>query len=265
MAVENHGISLASEDNSCPVTMKCWKFDTEEAFKTYMGNRVKNRLLDIEGTTDLAAHYDSIATTGFADNRLKEIFSEKLPPEPWKIGEALAECFLEDADNVRFPWNGCRDQKVDAASLPGADLVGFKGQNENVRFLFGEVKTSDDASNRPPKVMYGRTGMTTQLENLKTSAETRRLLVKWFGFRAKNSSWESDYRTSLTAYISSDECVCLQGALVRDCEPDIKDLASRGKALSINIPANMGISLYGIYCSCGITDFPALMGGVSLS
>ncbi len=53
--------------------MKCWKFDTKEAFQKYMTDRVKNRLLDVEGTADLAAHYDSVATTGFTDNRLKQI------------------------------------------------------------------------------------------------------------------------------------------------------------------------------------------------
>jgi hypothetical protein len=244
--------------------MKCWKFDTVEACQKYMTSRVKNRLLDVEGTADLAAHYDSVATTGFTDNRLKQIFTQNLPTEPWKVGEALAECFLEDADDVRFPWNGCRDQKVDNASLPGADLIGFKNQNGKVRFLFGEVKTSNDSVNHPPNVMYGRSGMTKQLENLKISPETRSLLVRWFAFRAKNSDWESDYKTALAEYLSSDECVFLQGVLVRDCPPDIKDLKTRGQVLNNGKPAEMGISLYGIYCLNSITDFPTLMGGASL-
>ena len=196
---------------------------------------------------------------------MQNFFTQKLPTESWKIGEALAECFLEDIDDIRFPWNGCRDQKIDNASLPGADLIGFKGKNKNARFLFGEVKTSEDKANHPPNVMYGRSGMTKQLETLKTSAESRRLLVKWFACRSKNSSWESDYKIALTSYITSNECVYLQGVLIRDCEPDIKDLKSRGLALNRGKPVDMGICLYGIYCSCGITDFPALMGGVSLS
>lgn len=265
MTFSNGGISLACEDTSCSVVIQCWKFDTEEAFKKYMGSRVKNRLLDAEGTADLISHYDSIATTGFSENQLKDVFAQNLPSEPWKVGEALAECFLEDIGDISFPWNGCRDQKIDNASLPGADLVGFKGENENARFLFGEVKTSEDRANHPPNVMYGRKGMTKQLETLKTSVESRRLLVRWFAFRSKNSSWESDYNVALTAYISSDECVYLQGVLVRDCEPDIKDLESRGWALNNSKPADMGIGLYGIYCSCGIADFAALVGGVSLS
>lgn len=265
MTFPKEGISLACEDTSCSVVIRCWKFDTEEAFKQYMGGRVKNRLLDIEGTSELVAHYDSIATTGFSENQLKDVFTQKLPAETWKIGEALAECFLEDIDDIRFPWNGCRDQKINNASLPGADLVGFKGTNENVRFLLGEVKTSGDTTNRPPNVMYGRSGMTKQIENLKISTESRRLLIRWFAFRAKNSTWESDYKTALTAYIYSDECVYLQGVLVRDCEPDIKDLESRGYSLNNDKPVKMGISLYGIYCSCSIADFSALMGGVSLS
>lgn len=265
MTFSNGGISLACEDTSCSVVIQCWKFDTEEAFKKYMGSRVKSRLLDAEGTADLVSHYDSIATTGFSENQLKNVFANNLPPEPWKIGEALAECFLEDMGDISFPWNGCRDQKIDNASLPGADLVGFKGKKENSRFLFGEVKTSGDRANHPPNVMHGRSGMTQQLENLKTSVESRRLLVRWFAFRSKNSSWESDYKIALAAYISSDKCVFLQGVLVRDCAQDIKDLESRGRALNSSKPADMGIGLYGIYCSCGIADFAALVGGVSLS
>lgn len=261
MTFSKEGIRLACEDTSCSVVIRCWKFDTEEAFKKYMGGRVKNRLLDIEGTSELVAHYDSIATTGFSENQLKDVFTQKLPTEPWKIGEALAECFLEDIDDIRFPWNGCRDQKVEDASLPGADLVGFKGKDENVRFLFGEVKTSVDA-NRPPNVMYG---MTKQLEKLKTFKPSRKLLVQWLGYRAKDKTWDNDYKTAVLAYVSCEDKVYLQGVLIRDCAPDIKDLESTGYALNNGKPTDMEIGLCGIYCSCSISDFPALLEGVSLS
>jgi len=258
MDFSEKGISLAAEDSTCSVKMQCWNFDTEDSFKKYISGRVKNRLLDVEGTTDLVAHYDSIATTGFGDQQLKDIFTQTLPSEPWKVGEALAECFLEDFFEVKFPWNGCRDQKVDSASLPGADLIGLKGKNGNVKFFFGEVKTSEDQSH-PPNVMYGRSGMTMQLENLKTSVESRRLLVKWFAYRSKNSEWETEYKIALSSYISSTEKVFLQGVLVRDCQPDIKDFESRGKSLNANKPNEMEISLHGIYCACNISDFPKLL------
>ncbi|HEX7319403.1 MAG TPA: hypothetical protein VF399_03480 [bacterium] len=264
MTFSKEGISLACEDTSCSVVMQCWKFDTEEVFKKYMGSRVKNRLLDAEGTAEFVSHYDSIATTGFAENGLKDVFIRDLPKQDWRIGEALAECLLEDTGDIRFPWNGCRDQKVEDASLPGADLVGFKGKDRNVRFLFGEVKTSVDA-NKPPNVMYGRSGMTKQLEKLKTSESSRKLLVQWLGYRAKDKAWDNDYKTAVLAYVSCVDKVYLQGVLIRDCSPVIKDLESRGHSLDSGKPSDMGIGLCGIYCLCSISDFPALLGGVSLS
>lgn len=224
-----------------------------------MSSRVKNRLFDVEGQNE---QVDSIVSTGFAEQRIKDIFAQDFTPESWRVGETLAECFLEDNSDIRFPWNGVRDQKVDSASLPGADLIGFKGTDGNVRFLFGEVKTSND-TNQPPNVMYGRSGMTKQLEELKTDSKRRDSLVKWFSWRAKGSNWEVDYTTALKLYCSSDECVFLQGVLVRDTSPVINDLKSRGVSLSTGKPAQMGISLSGIYCPCSIADFPALIGGAS--
>ncbi len=257
-------VKVICEDSSCQVLMRCWEFNNEDTFKGYISGRVKNRLQDVEGAEELVSCYETVTSAGFVDDRLKDIFSQSLSLEPWRVGEALAECFLEDTSDVRFPWNGVRDQKVDSASLPGADLVGLKGNGPEVRFLFGEVKTSGD-DNHPPNVMYGRSGMTKQLENLNTKSNSRNSLVRWFAWRSKGAIWESEYRTALIVYYSSDECVCLQGVLVRDTSPDIADLRSRGVALDNKKPQDMDIELCGIYCPCDISEFPALIRGVSLS
>lgn len=258
------GFQVLQQDSSCSVTMKCWGIDSEHFFKGYMGGRVKKRLFDIQGQAEQSAYLDSIGSTGFSKDRISDIFLQTFVPEPWRVGEALAQCFLEDQEGSRFPWNGLRDQKIDNASLPGADLIGFKGQRGDVRFLFGEVKTSSD-SNHPPQVMNGRTGMIAQLEGLRDENSRRGKLVRWFYWRAKNSSWESDYNEALFAYYSSSECVYLQGALVRDTKATIDDLKSRGIRLSNGKPSEMEIFLYAVYCPCNISDFPELVGGESLS
>lgn len=253
-------IILACEDCSCSVDMRCWQFDNNDTFRTYMSKRVKDRLSDVSGSKELATYYDSIISTGFSDDILKNIFTRDQNIEPWRIGEALAECFLEDMEDISFPWNGIRDQKVEDESPPGADLVGFKGSGPEVRFLFGEVKTSSD-KNHPPNVMYGRSGMTQQLERLKTNGNRRRKLVIWFAWRAKGENWEPDYKIALKAYCTSDEYVLLQGILVRDTTPDINDLKTRGLSLKRGKPSRMNIRLYGIFCPSDIRDFSTLIGG----
>ena len=56
----------------------------------------------------------------------------------WEIGEALAECALQsDSEHdVSWPWNTVCDRRTPRASLPGADLVGFLREDEDVFLLF---------------------------------------------------------------------------------------------------------------------------------
>src|SRR5690606_14251296 len=95
----------------------------------------------------------------------------------WRIGEYLAECLLEDKYNAKFYYNSSRDSKNPNANETGADLVGLVQINEDVCFLFGEVKTSND-KRCPPNVVYGKSGMIYQLETLRDNVQKRNDLVK---------------------------------------------------------------------------------------
>jgi hypothetical protein len=128
--------------------------EAEQALRT----RVAERLRDPEGAAIIAAALEGLEEAEFDRHRLESVLTVELPDDPWRIGEALAECYLEDHNECLFPWPAQRDLRNPKASPAGADLAGFRGQGEKARFAFGEVKTSEDAS-APPNVMYGRSGM----------------------------------------------------------------------------------------------------------
>ena len=131
-----------------------------------MTGRVKARVEDDEAQSQFAAELRSMATTGMTTEFVENLFLAVPEEKSWAVGEALAECVLADDETreVCWPWNLVRDRRTPRASLPGADLVGFCKEGDDVLLLFGEVKTSSDART-PPNVMSGRGGMAWQLKD----------------------------------------------------------------------------------------------------
>ena len=112
----------------------------KDGFCEYLYSRVRARFYDIQGTESLIEEFSDIASTGFEERLLIDIFSTSPPIDDWKIGEALAECYLEDFEKVRFYYPSSRDSKNPKANLQGADLVGFVDIDEETTiFLFGEA------------------------------------------------------------------------------------------------------------------------------
>ena len=142
----------------------------KDGFDEYVSSRVRKRFCDIEGTEDIIEEFEDIHSAGFEEQLHIDIFSNSPSIEDWKIGEALAECYLEDFEKVRFHYPSSRDAKNPKVNLQGADLVGFVDIDEETTiFLFGEVKTSEDKDS-PPRVMYGRLGMVGQLRNCNSAS-----------------------------------------------------------------------------------------------
>ncbi|HII67217.1 MAG TPA: hypothetical protein HA302_04280 [Thermococcaceae archaeon] len=241
-----------------PVFIQGWIFQDSNEFKTYLTTRVYAKLCDLEGKEDVKELLQEVPSTGFLDDNLEVILTVDPEFEPWKIGEALGACFLEDHFGVYFPWNTNRDARVPRASLPGPDLVGFVKTESGCRFAFGEVKTSWD-KNVPPKVVYGRTGMTLQLEKLRDDSSIRNQLFRWLAFRARGSEWESQFKEAAGAYLNCNKDLCLYGVLVRDTPPALKDLEGRGKILASGCPPEMVIHLLGYYLVVPITKWPEII------
>lgn len=232
-----------------------------EQFQSYLRKVVKPRVDD--ANTGFEAELRSMATTGM-DTEFVENLLNALPDEkPWAIGEALAECVLADHETreICWPWNHVRDRRTPRASLPGADLVGFCKEGENVVLLFGEVKTSSDART-PPNVMNGSGGMAWQLKDEATRLDIQHALLKWLRARCDSPKYRALYQAAAQRYVQSHgKEILLVGILLRDTEANELDVAARAKSLAASLGGPTRIEVTAWYLPASIEDWPELLHG----
>lgn len=233
-----------------------------DQFKSFLTSDVPARLNDEQGSKEFEAHLRGLANTGFANDSLNEILSAEIPEErDWAIGEAMAEAYLARSHNIIWPWNMERDKRTPMASLPGADLVGFETNGHDVRLALGEVKTSAD-QNAPPGVVYGRSGMTHQIEKLACELGLLNQLLKWLLPRCKHTEHEENFNSAVILLLTSgNKDVALFGVLIRDTEPNELDLKSRGEHLAKKLQDPTTCNLLAIYLPCSIADLPMRVSG----
>ncbi len=203
-------------------------------------------VFDEAGIEGIEALLEGVADTEFAQDSLNALLTDEREPEPWRVGEALAEVYLVSQQNCFFPWPDGRDERKHGSSLPGADLVGFHRDGDTDRFAFGEVKTSGERS-YPPGAAYGRHGLKQQLEDLRGCQRIRDDLVKYLGHRAIHATWQECYRTAAAVYLRDPCDVRIFGILIRDVDPHEDDLRTRVNLLAQDCPAATTIALYAIY------------------
>ena len=233
--------------------------DDVGGFKRYMHEVVRHRITDSDSSFD--ANVRGLATTGMETQFVEHILAAVPKPEGWEVGEALAECALRDDSDrqVHWPWNTVRDRRTPRASLPGADLVGFYGEKENVVLLFGEVKTSGD-ENTPPSVMNGGSGMAWQLEQSATRFDIQLSLLKWLNARCQDPPYRNLYRLAVKRYLASEgRELLLFGMLMRDTPPNDRDLITRGNKLSKHFDHPTRIELVAWYLPVPIAQWPSLI------
>lgn len=227
-------------------------------YKQAISGPVASLVFDQRGTKRLTALLSGVSDTGFQVGGLTRVLdARRRKPEAWRVGEAYAEAYLTAHRACFFPWPDGRDERKSGSSLPGADLVGFRyDETKSAQFAFGEVKTSHE-NRYPPGSMYGRTGLRRQLGALKNRESLRDDLMLYLGHRAGRSSWESEYRTAAKRYLANSTDVSLFGVLVRDVEPDERDLSGRFRRLCQRCPTSMAIELTAIYLpASSITAMP---------
>lgn len=238
-------------------------FLDEAELKQYLPGKVKNKLLDSEGSKALLEAFNSLAKSDFRIEILRDVFKSNTKMEPWRIGEALVECYLEENKNCKFYYNYSRDSKNSQANLSGADIVGFTESNNVLIFLFGEIKTSSDVKT-PPDVVYGRSGLTKQLEKLKDDQETISDLIKWLGFKVlplkETDNFRVSYKNALKTYLDNKKKIKIIGVLVRDTPPNESDLKSRFASLTQNLSPDTHLELIGLYLPIGIGTLNELVG-----
>jgi hypothetical protein len=211
-------------------------------------NSVKEKLLDTEGTNELVGN---LKTTGFDDTYLLDIFKlDDIITEhnDWRIGEALAEYYIETNTTAKFYINELRDARNIFGNKTGADLLGFIVIAGEIIFLFGEVKTSPQPKS-PPDLLFGRHGMIDQLKELSNNKAIQRQLIRNFGFKVLNLEDTDPFRIDYIQALKNFEYekFHLFGVLVRDTIPTPKDIQARFKNLSTNIKKETNLKLIALY------------------
>lgn len=245
---------------------------SEDELETALGGPVLAILRDDAGNEVLSGLLTGVAETEFQKESVGRILSYKRIPEDWRVGEAIAESYLNVHRACIFPWPAGRDKKNPESSQPGADLVGFQHTDDTARphrFAFGEVKTSSERR-WPPQVMYGRHGMVRQIESLRDNKEVKDHLVRYLGHRILGTGWRYQYNKegasyvlvvlgdlhlvwqnqfleAASRYLADPTDVSLFGVLVRDVEPRASDLRNRAETLASDCPEQTSIELTAIY------------------
>ena len=235
-----------------PVRARGLAFDADELAAALDGP-VAAIIRDDSGVDEVEDLLLGVGATEFDPEAVKAVFCADHEPEDWRVGEALAEAFLAEHRGCMFPWPVSRDEKDPNASMPGTDLVGFRETGEEsrpTRFAFGEVKTSEQQE-YPPSLMYGRHGLKSQLEDLRDREPVRQALVIYLAHRAVGRDWGGDYRAAFGRYIQDAADVAVFGLMIRDVEPNERDLQARARNLANGLPDAMVVELYAFYLPSG--------------
>ncbi len=229
----------------------------ESSFKNCLKTSVRDTMIDREIRDARLDELSNLLDTGFSasENLLADLkaLQESEPDDSrtWRIGEAFAEVVLTEHFNCRFHWNELRDSRNPKGNKTGADLVGFIQIAESMLFLFGEVKTSSDLTNRPPQVMTNEDGVENQLKNLYFSRDKRQILITYLKSKTlslpEGNSFRIDYDLALRTYYGANQTYQLVGVLVRDIEHDDKDVSLSYNRLKNNIIAPVGLNLIALY------------------
>ncbi|MGM0981867.1 MAG: hypothetical protein ACQEXG_00375 [Pseudomonadota bacterium] len=256
--MDQHFISECYADQDRQVSWTGVQINDGDAFTQFLTTEVAARVHDEEGSTEFEAHLRGLATTGFQQESLRALL-DAAPEEDrdWAIGEALAEVHLSQEHGVEWPWNMERDKRTPMASLPGADLVGLMADGDGAILALGEVKCSSEAKN-PPQVMYGRSGMTNQLDKLADDLGLIHTLLGWLFPRCKGTPHQSKFNHAVKRLLGSgNKAIVLFGILIRDTEPNPQDLCSRGHHLAGRLQTPTSCRLKALHLPCPISNLPA--------
>ena len=226
----------------------------EGGFRRYMRERVGPRHRDDAGRAAVGQELDDIVSAGFDDGARAGIVSPPRPAEHWRVGESLAECYLEDHEGALFPYPGQRDEKNPSANTAGADLVGYSTDGPVTTFLFGEVKTTGDKS-RPPAAAR-RLG--EQLGLMRRQHGTG--LVRWLILKVKSGAVPRDekYLSALKSYAKDRWRIA--GVMISDAAPDKRDLGGLFSRLAAGARGGERLDLVALYLPVPVERLGDLAG-----
>ncbi len=223
-----------------------------------LSGKVKGVLVDRPQRLEMLNILETIQQdTGFQQSQtlLQDIQAwqdESVDVQTFRVGEALAEVVLQEHFRCRFYWNELRDARNPKGNKTGADLVGFIEIENDVLFLFGEVKTSSEAQS-PPQVMTNPTGIEQQLKDLYQDPKKRRILISYIQNKIPqvgNEDFKADFDKAIKTYYHQNAGkYILYGVLVRDIEVNENDITTSYERLKEKILEPIGLKLLVIYVS----------------
>jgi len=230
----------------------------DNEFNQILKNEVKNKLLDTPQRKEMISVLNALKSeTGFEASEtllldIQALQNQNVDVQDFRIGEALAEVCLENHFNCRFYWNELRDTRNPKGNKTGADLVGFIEIDNEVLFLFGEVKTSSEQKS-PPQVMTNPDGIENQLKNLYDDQNKRLILISYIKNKLglnNNSNFKKDFDNAIRSYYRSNGSkYLLYGVLVRDTGVNENDIKQSYDKLKNEIFNPIGLRLLAIYVS----------------
>jgi hypothetical protein len=240
-----------------------WR-DTESC-REYFQKRVANRLRAADATEFLRDYLQRMPDTGFSLTHLRIEAAQSRMLRDWEIGEAFAECVLEDWHGCLFPWPTSRDRREEEGCLTGPDLPGYcLCPAKPARFAFGEIKSSSQKTS-PPAVIFGvdkKAGNDTlvgQLRRLLTEHTRRQTLIAWLGFRdTSDAEAGARFDRALRNYRDTGDCLiigCLVSGNRTESEVDLEDAC---RALDDNV-AERELWLFAFYLPFEKADWPSLV------
>jgi hypothetical protein len=233
--------------------------------RDHLQDAVKDNLQDRQEWQDSLDRLRALQDeTGFEANAglladIQTLEAQEIEVQQFRVGEAYAEVILEEEFSCRFHWNENRDARNPKGNKTGADLVGFIEVEDQVLFLFGEVKTSSETANRPPQVMTGAKSIESQLRDLYNDRVKRLILISYLKNKMRHypegHQFRTDFDASQRAYYSNIEDYNLIGVLVRDVEADERDISSSYQRLRNHVLAPKGLKLLAMYLPISKEDW----------
>lgn len=230
-------------------------FDKAET-SALLTDKVKDVLLDSPQKQEMLSILQTLQQdTGFQQSQtllrdIQALQNESADVQTFRIGEALAEVVLQEHFSCRFYWNELRDARNPKGNKTGADLVGFIEIDNEVLFLFGEVKTSSEQK-APPQVMTNPKGIEQQLKDLYQNPKKRLILISYIQNKISldgDEDFKSDFEKAIrTYYQQAAGKYLLYGVLVRTTKINENDIKPSYQRLKQEILEPIGLKLLAIY------------------
>ena len=193
----------------------------------------------------------SVNQTDMHSEELEKILKTDISPIGWRIGEYIAITAMEKFFQANIYHDPNRETTSPNANLTGPDLVGTIKMKDKTVFLLGEVKTSGHAQ-RPPAVMHK---LATELKGLDGIYEARaKTAIRWMLLH--KDEYDKD---AIDEALENYPHRKIVGALVRDTEPDIKDMLQAYTKLVASLSKNTFLLMVALYIPIKIDDFEKFM------